>query len=337
MEKTGRNEPCPCGSGKKYKKCCLEKEQAAASRKREAANTAPAVLEWLAAQLPEQVREAVEDQFYGGLKKSERALLDSLGTKEQELLSVNVGEWLLTDAVLRIGDGLTPVRRLLQGPAGPPLAPGGRHWLGRLADHALKLYEVRRVEKGVGMMLSDMLDPAGNHLWVSERVASMSFLRWQVFGARVIVQGDQNVLSGALYPLDRDVAVESVARIRRRTRGEDHGSVLFREKCASVIITDWLRSLLKDSSAPAGQGSESEAADSFEHCLDAAAWIDEPLDALAGKSPGEAVKTAAGRRTVVEILKNAELRDQERVRSQGGERFPFLTIWQRLGLEPEAC
>jgi len=24
--KTGRNEPCPCGSGKKYKKCCLEKD-----------------------------------------------------------------------------------------------------------------------------------------------------------------------------------------------------------------------------------------------------------------------------------------------------------------------
>ncbi|MBK3517601.1 SEC-C domain-containing protein [Carboxylicivirga sp. N1Y132] len=23
--KTGRNDPCPCGSGKKYKKCCLNK------------------------------------------------------------------------------------------------------------------------------------------------------------------------------------------------------------------------------------------------------------------------------------------------------------------------
>jgi len=22
--KVGRNEPCPCGSGKKYKKCCLK-------------------------------------------------------------------------------------------------------------------------------------------------------------------------------------------------------------------------------------------------------------------------------------------------------------------------
>ena len=24
-EKTGRNDPCPCGSGKKYKKCCISK------------------------------------------------------------------------------------------------------------------------------------------------------------------------------------------------------------------------------------------------------------------------------------------------------------------------
>ncbi len=26
--KTGRNDPCPCGSGKKYKKCCLDKDEA---------------------------------------------------------------------------------------------------------------------------------------------------------------------------------------------------------------------------------------------------------------------------------------------------------------------
>ena len=24
--KIGRNEPCPCGSGRKYKKCCLNKK-----------------------------------------------------------------------------------------------------------------------------------------------------------------------------------------------------------------------------------------------------------------------------------------------------------------------
>lgn len=25
MKKIGRNDPCPCGSGKKYKYCCLNK------------------------------------------------------------------------------------------------------------------------------------------------------------------------------------------------------------------------------------------------------------------------------------------------------------------------
>ena len=27
MAKPGRNDPCPCGSGNKYKKCCLPKEE----------------------------------------------------------------------------------------------------------------------------------------------------------------------------------------------------------------------------------------------------------------------------------------------------------------------
>jgi tetratricopeptide (TPR) repeat protein len=29
MPKTGRNDPCPCGSGKKYKHCCLERDRTA--------------------------------------------------------------------------------------------------------------------------------------------------------------------------------------------------------------------------------------------------------------------------------------------------------------------
>lgn len=29
--KTGRNDPCPCGSAKKYKRCCLEADQKAES------------------------------------------------------------------------------------------------------------------------------------------------------------------------------------------------------------------------------------------------------------------------------------------------------------------
>jgi preprotein translocase subunit SecA len=26
-ERVGRNDPCPCGSGKKYKNCCLRRDE----------------------------------------------------------------------------------------------------------------------------------------------------------------------------------------------------------------------------------------------------------------------------------------------------------------------
>lgn len=38
----GRNAPCPCGSGRKYKQCCLAKDEAAARAARaKAASEAP--------------------------------------------------------------------------------------------------------------------------------------------------------------------------------------------------------------------------------------------------------------------------------------------------------
>jgi SEC-C motif len=37
MAKIGRNDPCPCGSGEKYKRCCLPRDEAAAAAERAAA------------------------------------------------------------------------------------------------------------------------------------------------------------------------------------------------------------------------------------------------------------------------------------------------------------
>lgn len=33
MSKVGRNDPCPCGSGKKYKSCCAQQERPGIKRK----------------------------------------------------------------------------------------------------------------------------------------------------------------------------------------------------------------------------------------------------------------------------------------------------------------
>jgi Flp pilus assembly protein TadD len=40
MAQIGRNDPCPCGSGKKYKRCCSAKDQVAASASLQAAREA---------------------------------------------------------------------------------------------------------------------------------------------------------------------------------------------------------------------------------------------------------------------------------------------------------
>jgi tetratricopeptide (TPR) repeat protein len=37
MAKIGRNDPCPCGSGKKYKKCCLPLHEESRAKERETA------------------------------------------------------------------------------------------------------------------------------------------------------------------------------------------------------------------------------------------------------------------------------------------------------------
>ncbi len=34
MNKIGRNDPCPCGSGKKYKQCCLLKSKPSTGKKK---------------------------------------------------------------------------------------------------------------------------------------------------------------------------------------------------------------------------------------------------------------------------------------------------------------
>ena len=50
--KAGRNDPCPCGSGKKYKKCCLAKDQEASSRQAAVHSAPPSSVRTTSPQLP---------------------------------------------------------------------------------------------------------------------------------------------------------------------------------------------------------------------------------------------------------------------------------------------
>jgi len=88
MAKIGRNDPCPCNSGKKYKKCCMASDEAAARAARPAQSTAvPARLPSLASygqerdELDEltEASNAVVDMVHAGhLEAAEQAAHDLL-------------------------------------------------------------------------------------------------------------------------------------------------------------------------------------------------------------------------------------------------------------------
>jgi tetratricopeptide (TPR) repeat protein len=67
MAKTGRNDPCPCGSGKKYKKCCLAKDEEA-HRQRQA--IAAAAIE------PADDHHGFCDECYDQLAEASNAVVD---------------------------------------------------------------------------------------------------------------------------------------------------------------------------------------------------------------------------------------------------------------------
>ena len=64
MTKIGRNDPCPCGSGKKFKHCCLGKEN----------STTPS---HGAASMSETLRKALEGQRFNSLEEAQ-AFLDQI-------------------------------------------------------------------------------------------------------------------------------------------------------------------------------------------------------------------------------------------------------------------
>jgi hypothetical protein len=63
-----------------------------------------------------------------------------------------------------------------------------------------------------------------------------------------------------------------------------------------------------------------------------AKWPDEPLPALEGKTPHEAVRSASGRKTVEDLLRMMENGD-ERALKRGDAASDFTAVRQALGLE----
>ncbi|MCP4129595.1 MAG: SEC-C domain-containing protein [bacterium] len=97
MIKTGRNEPCPCGSGKKYKRCCMEKTgRYYGSQQEDSSSPSSGLIEEIKKELkeesekrgiesPEDFDQLAKELF---IKKNQAGLKNFLGLSPQQMRTI---------------------------------------------------------------------------------------------------------------------------------------------------------------------------------------------------------------------------------------------------------
>lgn len=251
MHKIGRNDPCPCGSGLKYKKCCLEKSQAGSSRPDDERTAVGTALDWLKTKYAEEVDKAILLDYFGEPGDEELDAIGDLPDGPTGMLNINIGEWLLTDSYLEFEGMRVRSLDLVLGSGGPLLPAHGKEWLKAIGENPLSLYEVRHSTPGEGFELKDLLRRDAPVVKVIERTASRGLVKWDIFGARLARHNDGWVLTGALYPMDRERGLECREEIFHDMDGEeDWDAEISREIVFSIISDYWLEQVTEKRALP---------------------------------------------------------------------------------------
>ncbi len=196
MSRVGRNDPCPCGSGKKFKKCCESSGGPGAGYTRSDREVALAALdELLSGPGWERLEAEAEAEFWGELDPEQTALAND---ETLTLMSEQVFDWWFFfdyehEPGRRVVDALLDVT--------PSLPQGARFFLELARATTLRVYQVTEVRPGVGMVLRDAI--TGRETRVGERMGSQQMRRWDVIATRIMPAGATGdpVLDGGVLPI----------------------------------------------------------------------------------------------------------------------------------------
>ncbi len=216
MSDIGRNAPCPCGSGKKYKRCCLDRP-AAPFTARDRQSALVKLMEFaMSDDLDEDLQVAAVEFWLGWLDvhADDEAGEAALALEESRDAFAS---WFALDFVLDDGD--TVLGRMLRRRGGR-LTRGEREYLGRMLDTHLRPYQVTDVRPGQGLRLIDLW--TGRQVWVQERLGSEQLVRWDLLAVRLMAGADGHaVIDGPayLYPLaSKRALLRSLRRAHREFR-----------------------------------------------------------------------------------------------------------------------
>jgi SEC-C motif len=216
MAKSGRNAPCPCGSGRKYKLCCL----ARAAEVRQRARTTDAIWErlqeWTIAEHPEHIDAAIDD-----LCGRDRSL--SQGTVDVLCSYAHLDR--------ELPGGGSPARRYCELPG---LSDVERAAVRSMADARLGLWRARSVRPGAAIALEEVL--GDRVVSVRSEHVSRSTARWDVLLGRVMSGANGHELWGpaSIFPAGEEE--ELVAEVQRLAAERSISAQATFRVCAAQLL-----------------------------------------------------------------------------------------------------
>jgi hypothetical protein len=196
--KVGRNDPCPCGSGRKYKKCHGSRGEA---------NGGPSPIHEMDRTLVTSIVRHAEQHWREEWNDALRYFPDP-----QAVAELAVAWTIYTKPI----GGATLAEHFFER-CGARLSPEERSWIAAQRQAWLSVWEVRQVEGGKGLVLQDFLSGQSRH--VHEVSASETLQVRDAVLTRVVDYGGGSLLCGmhprALLPRE---AAEVVRRMRSRLR-----------------------------------------------------------------------------------------------------------------------
>ncbi|MCP4903071.1 MAG: SEC-C domain-containing protein [bacterium] len=206
--------PCPCGSGRKYRRCCWPKEKRRAAEARAAIHGITPQVGAYATSFEEELPE-FESIFFGPMK--ERFSKEELGEfirLADDAVKVTFFDILAADYVMY--NGRTPIDVFLDDPkASGHIHPAAREYVEGWGRASMSLYEVQDLIPGESLVLKDLL--TRRSVTVLERSASQSLLKWSALFTRVVRIGDVGLITGPVLEVPRrklEWAIDSLKRAK---------------------------------------------------------------------------------------------------------------------------
>ncbi len=231
-----RNDPCPCGSGKKYKKCCMFKDRPAAGPQELARSRFVYELgDFAFRKLHEHIAEA-----YAFFWRDENPG-DHLPPEYRDFTTTNFNEWFLFDYPIDQKTQRTVVdffRENLK-----TCSADENYVLEAFKESVLSLYEVQEVELDKGFVLRDLLMRGDYQVW--EKSGTQSLVKWDILAARLLFIDGKYVISGSVYPFpakDKKDILSDINRAYKYYKKENRrGTWKSYLKAAGTIFNDiWL-------------------------------------------------------------------------------------------------